>query len=68
MEVRFQSVYLAGVGARGTDPIQQAQPTLGVCVGDLASRRMPGQAANREAFLVLLPAAEARNFTWNRGL
>lgn len=61
-EVRFRA-YLAGVGARGADPVQQAQPTLGVGVGHLAARRVPGQTANREAFLVLLPAAEARNFS-----
>lgn len=59
----FSELYLAGLGGRGADPIQQAQPTLSVCVGDLAPGRMPGQAADREAFLVLLPAAEERNFT-----
>lgn len=54
-------VYLAGVGVGGAESVQQAQATLRVCVGDLAPGRMPGQAADCEAFLVLLPAAQMRH-------
>lgn len=50
--------YLGAVcGARGGDAVQQAQATLRVCVGKLSARWVPGQAAHREALLMLLPAA-----------
>lgn len=53
--------YLGDVGVGwGAESVQQAQASLSVCVGDLTAWRMPGQTAHREAFLMLLPAAEKR--------
>lgn len=54
-------VYLAGVSVGGAESVQQAQATLRVRVSDLAPGWMPGQTADREAFLMLLPAAQTRH-------
>lgn len=54
-------VYLVGVSVGCAESIQQAQATLRVRVGDLAPRGMPGQTADREAFFMLLPAAQTRH-------
>lgn len=62
--MRFSEPHLARVSG-GADAVQQAQPTLGVRVGDLSAGRMPGQAANGEAFLVLL-SAEATSVSPSR--
>lgn len=50
--------YLAGVGVGrgGAQTVQHAQAALRVCVGDLTAWRVPGQTADCEALLVLLPA------------
>ncbi|TNN39121.1 hypothetical protein EYF80_050716 [Liparis tanakae] len=46
-----------GGGGGGAQALQQPQAALRVGVGQLAAPRAPGQAAHREALLVLLPAA-----------
>lgn len=54
------SEYLERVGVGAAESVQQAQAALGVRVGDLAARRMPGQTTHGEAFLMLLSAAKHR--------
>lgn len=55
---RARLSYLGAVrGAVRGESVQQAQTALGVGVGQLAAGRVPGQAADSEALLMLLPAA-----------